>query len=260
MSRFAGQSVLITGAARGFGELAAERFAAEGAGLVLSDRDAAGLDMVAARLVRAGHDVVFEPGDVAEPELSRRLVALAVTRFGRLDVAVNNAGIVNRPARIPDIAEDVARRVVEVDLLGVFWALQAQLAQMEAQFREGGRGGAIVNLASVAGLVGAPTLSIYAAAKHGVVGLTRSAAIEYARRGVRVNAICPSFARTAMVGDTLRDAPDRDRAEADLVRGVPMRRLAEPEEVVQAILWAADPANSFMTGQAIALDGGITAY
>ncbi|GIX13718.1 MAG: 3-oxoacyl-ACP reductase [Paracoccaceae bacterium] len=260
MSRFAGQSVLITGAARGFGELAAERFAAEGAGLVLSDRDAAGLDMVAARLVRAGHDVVFEPGDVAEPELSRRLVALAVTRFGRLDVAVNNAGIVNRPARIPDIAEDVARRVVEVDLLGVFWALQAQLAQMEAQFREDGRGGAIVNLASVAGLVGAPTLSIYAAAKHGVVGLTRSAAIEYARRGVRVNAICPSFARTAMVGDTLRDAPDRDRAEADLVRGVPMRRLAEPEEVVQAILWAADPANSFMTGQAIALDGGITAY
>jgi NAD(P)-dependent dehydrogenase (short-subunit alcohol dehydrogenase family) len=260
MTRFTGQTVLVTGAAGGFGELAAERFAAEGAALVLSDRDAAGLDRLLARLAGAGHRVAAEAGDIADPALSHRLVDLAVERFGRLDVAVNNAGIVNPPAKTPLIDEAMARAVIEIDLLGVFWALQAQLPLMEAQFRETGTGGAIVNIASVAGLVGAPTLSIYAAAKHGVVGLTRSAAIEYARRGIRVNAICPAFARTAMVDATLRLAPDRVQAEAELVRGVPMRRVGEPAEIVQAILWAADPANSFTTGQAIAIDGGITAY
>ncbi|MEL6425428.1 MAG: SDR family oxidoreductase, partial [Pseudomonadota bacterium] len=123
-----------------------------------------------------------------------------------------------------------------------------------------GKGGAIVNVASIAGLIGSPTLSAYAAAKHGVVGLTRSAAIENARRGIRVNAVCPAFARTAMVDQTLALAPDRAEAEAYLVRGVPMRRLAEREEVVQAILWAASPENSFTTGQTIAIDGGTTAY
>lgn len=247
--------VIVTGAARGFGALAAERFAAEGARLVLSDIDP-GVAGVAAGLPGA----IALPGDAADPAHHRALVGLAVERFGRLDIAVNNAGIAHPPARTPDIAEATARKVVEVDLLGVFWALQAQLAQMERQFRADGRGGAIVNIASVAGLVGAPTLSIYGAAKHAVVGLTRTAAVEYARRGIRVNAVCPAFARTAMVEDGLLSAPDRAAAEAELVRGVPMRRLAEREEIVQAILWAAHPANGFMTGQAIALDGGITAY
>ncbi|MEM9197546.1 MAG: SDR family NAD(P)-dependent oxidoreductase [Pseudomonadota bacterium] len=260
MSRFAEKTVLITGAAGGFGALAAESFASEGARLVLSDLDATGLAALADRLTAAGHSVVQEAGSVADPALSHRLVALARDRFGRLDIAVNNAGIVNPPAKTPLIAEKTARAVIEIDLLGVFWALQAQLPVMEAQHRDSGAGGVIVNIASVAGLIGSPTLSIYAAAKHGVVGLTRTAAIEYARRGIRVNAICPAFARTAMVDQTLAMAPDRAAAEAELVRGVPMRRIGEAAEIVQAILWAADPANSFMTGQALAIDGGITGY
>ncbi|MEM9050020.1 MAG: SDR family oxidoreductase [Pseudomonadota bacterium] len=260
MTRFAGKTVLITGAAGGFGALTAERFAAEGAQLVLSDLDADGLAALAGRLGAAGHAVAQAAGSVADPALSRQLVALAQDRFGRLDIAINNAGIVNPPGKTPQIAEATARAVIEVDLLGVFWALQAQLPAMEAQHRATGHGGVIVNIASVAGLVGAPTLSIYAAAKHGVVGLTRTAALEYARRGIRVNAICPAFARTAMVDQTLALAPDRAAAEAELVRGVPMRRIGETAEIVQAILWAADPANSFMTGQALAIDGGVTGY
>ncbi|MEO0999912.1 MAG: SDR family oxidoreductase [Pseudomonadota bacterium] len=253
--RFAGQTVLITGAAGGFGRGAAEAFAAEGARLLLADRDAEGLAAVADAL---GAERLA--GDAADPEHHRALVALAAERLGGLDVALNNAGIVNRPARTEAIPEDEARAVIEVDLLGVFWALQAQLPLMQAQFREGGRRAAIVNLASVAGLVGSATLSIYAAAKHGVVGLTRTAAVENARRGIRVNAVCPSFARTAMVEATIAGAPDRAAAEEELARGVPMRRIAEVEEVVAAILFAADPANSFMTGQTFAVDGGITAY
>jgi NAD(P)-dependent dehydrogenase (short-subunit alcohol dehydrogenase family) len=253
---FGGLAVLVTGAARGFGAAAARAFADGGARLLLADIDAEGLAATAASLPGA----LSEAGDMADPATARRLVARAAAAFGRLDIAVNNAGIVHPPARIPEIAEAAARRVVEVDLLGIFWALQAQLPQMERQFRETGRGGAIVNIASVAGLVGAPTLSIYAAAKHGVVGLTRTAAVEYARRGIRVNAVCPAFARTAMVDDTLARGPDRAAAEAELVRGVPMRRIAEVDEVVQAILWTAHPGNSFMTGQAIAIDGGISAY
>ena len=198
-------------------------------------------------------------GDVTDPELHEKLVALAQTRFGRLDVAINNAGIAHPMGRLPELDNDAARRVIEVDLLGVFFAMKPQLNAMSAQAEAGGKGGAIVNIASVAGLAGAPMISIYAAAKHGVVGLTRSAAAEYARRGVRVNAVCPAFARTAMVEIGLLGGDDPIEAERQLVRGVPMRRIAEPSEIITAILFAADPANSFMTGQAIAVDGGITA-
>ncbi len=258
--RFQGKTVLITGAAGGLGRAAAARFAAEGAKLVLSDHPSVPLDEVAG----IGAEVATLAGDVTDPEVHAALVALAVEKFGRLDVAVNNAGIANPVNRLPDIPVDEARRVIEVDLMGVFLAMRAQLPVMAQQFRATGKGGAIVNVASVAGIAGAPTISIYAAAKHGVVGLTRSAAAEYARRGVRVNAICPAFTRTAMVEGGMIEqmeetGTDRAAAEAHVVRGVPMRRLGEPPEVAQAILFAAAEENGFMTGQAIAVDGGITA-
>lgn len=255
--RFEGKTVLISGATGGFGHGAAKAFAAEGAQLLLTDLPGSRLEEVAAAI---DGPVEVLAGDVTDPAHHAALVARAMDHFGALDIAVNNAGIVNRPARTEEIGAEEARRVIEVDLLGVFFALQAQIPAMQAQFRADGRTGAIVNVASVAGLVGSATLSIYAAAKHGVVGLTRTAAVENARRGIRVNAICPSFARTAMVDQTLAHAPDPAAAEAELVRGVPMRRIAEPAEIVQAILWAAAPENSFMTGQTLALDGGITAY
>ncbi len=258
MARFDGRVAFVSGATGGFGAAVARRLAAEGARLVLTDLDASRLDALAAEL---GGEVATIAGSVADETLHERAVALALERFGRLDVAINNAGIVHDLARLPDTPSDVARRVIEIDLLGVFYAMKHQLAAMERQFRADGGKAAIVNVASVAGLAGAPQLAVYAAAKHGVVGLTRSAAAEYARRGIRVNAVCPSFARTAMVTDSIAAAPagGADAAIADLVRGVPMRRLAEVGEVVEVMLFAADPANGFMTGQALACDGGITA-
>ncbi|MHA1128715.1 MAG: SDR family NAD(P)-dependent oxidoreductase [Alphaproteobacteria bacterium] len=246
---FAGKTVLITGASAGFGAATAKMFSDAGAKLVLGDISAAGLGE------GLSGDVATLVGDVSDPAYSKELVKLSIDTFGTLDIAINNAGIVHAPAKIPYLTEAECRKVVDVNLLGVFWALQAQLPAMEAQFAQTGEGCAIVNLASVAGLGGAPWLSIYGASKHGVVGLTRAAALEYARKGIRVNAICPSFAATAMAGE----AVDDPAVEAQMTRGVPMRRLATVNEVVQAILWAADPANSFTTGQNIAIDGGLGA-
>lgn len=257
MGRFAGLTVLLTGAAGGFGSRAAQRFSEEGANLVLSDLDADALAGAAAKLPGPS---VAQAGDVADETLATALVELARRRFGRLDIAVNNAGVAHGFTPFHLIPADQARRIVEIDLMAVFHAMQAQLRVLLKQYEQSGKGGAIVNIASVAGIAGAPRLAAYAAAKHGVVGLTRSAAAEYARKGVRVNAVCPSFARTAMVADTLQPTSDRAAiTEADLTRGVPMRRIAEIDEIVEVILFAADPRNSFMTGQTIAADGGITA-
>ena len=257
MKRFDGLTVLITGATGGFGRRSAERFAAEGARLVLSDIDPARLDETASSL---DADTATLAGDVADEALSEKLVALAVERFGRLDVALNNAGIAQNFVKFPLLPSDEARRIIDVDLMGMFYAMKHQIPVMEKQFRDAGARSAIVNIASVAGIAGAPRLSVYAAAKHGVVGLTRSAAAEYATKGIRINAVCPSFARTPMLTDTLYMAmTDKETAEADLTRGVPMKRVAEIDEIVEVILFAADPKNSFMTGQTIAADGGITA-
>lgn len=257
MGRFDGATVLITGAAGGLGCGAAKGFAAEGARLVLSDIDHAALESLAATL---DTETAILAGNIADEAVSEALVALAVEKFGRLDVAVNNAGIVQSLVRLPQVASNEARRVLEIDLLGVFYAMKHQIPQMERQFKATGKGGAIVNIASVAGLVGAPKLSVYAAAKHGVVGLTKSAAAEYATKGVRINAICPAHTRTAMVDGFVRlsGAPEAE-ALAELTRGVPMKRVGEVDEIVTAILFAADPANSFMTGHALAVDGGVGA-
>lgn len=246
---FDGKTVLITGASAGFGAATAKLFLEAGAKLVLGDISPDGLGK------GLTGDFVTLVGDVRDPAYSAGLVKLAVDTYGSLDIAVNNAGIVHAPAKIPDLSEAECRKVVDVNLLGVFWAMQAQLPVMEAQFATTGNSCAIVNIASVAGLGGAPWLSIYGASKHGVVGLTRAAALEYARKGIRVNSICPGFAATAMAGDAIDDP----KSEAYMTRGVPMRRLATINEVVQAILWAANPANSFTTGQNIAVDGGVGA-
>ena len=253
--RFANAAVLVTGAAQGFGRLAAERFAREGARLALCDLDVAGLAEAAAACRALGAPVAVLPGDVGEEATARDLVALCLARFGRLDAALNNAGIANPLAKLPDIPSAEAERVLRVNLFGVFLALKHQLPVMAAQ-----GGGAILNVASVAGLVGAPLMAVYAAAKHGVIGLTKSAALEYARKNVRVNAICPAFSATPMVQGLL-DAMGGGSvaALARVLAAVPMQRLAEPAEVVEAMLWMLSPANSFMTGHALALDGGLSA-
>lgn len=249
--------MLITGATGGFGRRVAERLSGEGANLVLSDLKDGPLDEFASSLPGK---TATAAGDISDERLSKNLVALAKNEFGGLDVAINNAGIAQTFVRLPQVPSAEARRILEIDLLGVFFAMKYQLPLMERQFRDDQRPGAIVNIASVAGRAGAPKLSVYSAAKHGVIGLTRSAAAEYATKGIRVNAVCPSFARTAMALEFLNRSPaGMEAATQDLTRGVPMKRLAEVDEVVEVILFAADPANSFMTGQELGVDGGITA-
>lgn len=258
--RFHDAAVLVTGAAGGLGRAAAERFAEEGASLVVSDRDEAGLDALAGSLRARGCRVEALAGDVGQEETAAALVRAAQGAFGRLDVAVNNAGIVHPFAKLVDIDGAVMERMLAVNVMGVFHGLKHQIPAMERAFAESGRTGAILNVASVAGLVGAPLLSAYAAAKHAVVGLTRSAAAETARRGVRINALCPAFTRTNMVTGSLHEMRgSEDEAIARIVSTMPMRRLGEPAEVVEAMLWICSPANSFMTGQAIAVDGGLSA-
>lgn len=243
---YAGLVVLVTGAAGGFGALAAGRFAAAGATLALSDRD--GVEAAAA--LTAAVDVTDEAqvaGHVAE----------VMARFGRLDVAINNAGIGQALGPLTDTPLEAFERVMAVNARGVFLGLKHQMPPMIAA-----RSGVILNVASAAGLVGAGGMAAYAASKHAVVGLTRSAADEGARHGVRVNALCPSFASTPLFDDMaggLVERHGREGAHARISARLPMRRVAEPAEVVQAMLWLCHPDNAFMTGQAVAIDGGLTA-
>lgn len=253
--RYAGKAVLITGAARGFGRLAALEFAREGARLVIGDRDANGVQAAAREIAALGADVEALAGDVSQEATAEALVAASLVRYGALDVAVNNAGIGQDFMKLRDTPTPVMERILAVNLAGVFLALKHQIPAMERQ-----GGGAILNVSSAAGLVGAPMLAAYAAAKHGVIGLTRSAAGECARKGIRINAICPAFAATAMVEDFLGQMRGAREAAVDrIVANMPMRRLGTPAEIVQAMLWLCAPENSFMTGHALAVDGGLTA-
>lgn len=254
-----GRVVLITGAASGFGAGAAAGFAGEGARLVLCDIDAAGLASVAEGLRAQGREVLAQVVDVTQEAQVAELVGEAVRRFGGLDVAVNNAGIGQEFTALSDTSVALFDRVMAVNARGVFLGMKHQIPVMRAAGQ-----GVILNVASAAGLVGAGHLAAYAAAKHAVVGLTRAAADETARHGIRVNALCPAFAETplfAEMADRLGAARDLDGAatRARIAARVPMGRVATPGEVVQAMLWTCAPDNSFMTGQALAIDGGLTA-
>jgi NAD(P)-dependent dehydrogenase (short-subunit alcohol dehydrogenase family) len=250
---FAGAVVLITGAAGGFGQAMAKLFGDAGARLVLADRDEALLAESAAGL---DCETVLLSGDIIHEETSACLVAAALDRFGAIDVAINNAGIATAFKPLHEVTAAEAEQLIAVNLMGVIHGMRHQLPPMRLRFAETGRPSAIVNIASIAGVIGANGLAVYAAAKHGVVGLTKSAALENARHGVRVNAICPTFSPTAMVTETItKGGPDVDL----LAKGIPMRRLASVEDVVEAVLYAASPASSFITGQTFNVDGGITA-
>jgi NAD(P)-dependent dehydrogenase (short-subunit alcohol dehydrogenase family) len=247
------QVVLITGAAGGFGRLAAAEFARAGAKLVLCDLDAKKLEEVRASLSAA--DMVIEAGDISEDDTHRRLVERAIDAYGRLDVAINNAGVAHAFTKITETDNAVMQQMLAVNVMGVFLAMKHQLPAMELR-----NSGVILNVSSVAGIVGAPLLAAYSAAKHAVIGLTKSAAGEYARKGVRINAICPAFAETHMLTGML----DQMRGGADaatqrIISNMPMRRFARPEEIVQAMLWICSRENSFMTGHALVLDGGLSA-
>lgn len=257
--RFQDQVVMITGAASGFGKLAAERFAAEGAKLALSDVSADALDEVAAGLRSNGTKVVADVVDVSDEAQVMAHAAHAKEAFGTINVGINNAGIGHNLAPTHLLETDAFDRNFAVNARGVFLCMKAQIPMM----LEAGRG-AILNVSSAAGLTGASMLSGYAASKHAVVGLTRAAADEYARKNIRVNALCPAFAITPMVEEmaeqvSARSGASREQALGSISSRIPMARVAQPEEIVQAMLWACAPENSFMTGQALAIDGGLTA-
>ncbi|WP_226667662.1 SDR family NAD(P)-dependent oxidoreductase [Microbulbifer aggregans] len=253
---FTGKVALITGAASGFGALLAKELGSRGASLVLGDINEAGLDPVVQELTDAGIPVVAQAGDVVSEAVCAGLVALAVEHFGRLDIAVNNAGLAPPVQYLEDVDEATFDRQQAVNGKGVFFGLKHQLKQMRAQ-----KQGIILNVSSMAGIGGAPKASAYAAAKHSVIGLTRTAAVEYARHNVRVNAVCPFYTLTPMVTEI--EAPEGASVEqmhALFASGCPMKRLGQPEEVVSAMVMLCSPALSYLTGQALAIDGGVSAF
>lgn len=250
-SGFAGKAVLVTGGASGIGRAVVERLAADGARLVIADIIAGEGGRVAERVRQAGGEAVFVHTDVRHSDQVQAMVAAAVDAYGRLDCAVNNAGVEHGLQALADFGEEDWERVQDINLKGVWLCLKHELPVMVRQGQ-----GSIVNLASVAGLVGVALFGPYVASKHGVVGLTRTAALEYGRMGVRVNAVCPSAIRTEMFERSLADR--RDLAEK-LVRNSPMRRLGEPAEVAEAVVWLCSDAASFVNGHALTVDGGMTA-
>jgi NAD(P)-dependent dehydrogenase (short-subunit alcohol dehydrogenase family) len=239
----------VTGASSGIGRAVAEGFVRRGYATVLVDRDAELGRQLEGQLGRQGA-CMFVPCDVTDDPDVRAAVEQAVDAYGRIDAAFNGAGIAGEQGlALADCTLEDWRQLLAVNLTGVWSCMRYQISQM---LRTGG--GSIVNCASAAGVVGVPYMAGYSATKHGVVGLTKSAALEYARQGVRVNAVCPGATDTPM----LRMGADAERREM-IREGCPMGRLGLPTEIADAVLWLCDEGSSFVTGQAIALDGGLTA-
>ncbi|WP_414827754.1 SDR family NAD(P)-dependent oxidoreductase [Alteromonas sp. H39] len=248
---FTGKTALITGAASGFGKLLSEGLANRGCKLVLSDIDATGLQETATALQETT-EVYTLSGDVSDESHAAALVNLAMDSFGQLDIAVNNAGIAHTPGPLHEMTEAIIDRQMAVNLKGVMFGMKYQLQAMLSKGE-----GHILNVSSLAGLGGAPKGGAYAAAKHAVAGVTRTGAIEYGRRNIRVNAICPFYSPTNILNV---DGYNTQEARSQLAAGCPMKRLGEPQEIVNTMLLILSPLNSYMNGQTIAVDGGVTAW
>jgi NAD(P)-dependent dehydrogenase (short-subunit alcohol dehydrogenase family) len=242
--------VLITGALTGIGRASALAFAREGANVVVSGRrDDAGAALVS-ELRALGAEAEFMRADVRYEDDVRKLVDQTVARFGRLDVAVNNAGTEGKPGPVTDQTAESYASTFDTNVLGVLLSMKHELRVMQAQ-----GSGSIVNLSSTMGQRGAPGASLYTASKHAVEGLTKSAALEAAAFGVRVNAVAPGPVETAML-DRFTGSSER---KAGLVAGVPLKRAGRPEEIADAIVFASSAKASFITGQIISVNGGKTA-
>ncbi|MFD1470064.1 SDR family NAD(P)-dependent oxidoreductase [Hymenobacter caeli] len=250
--RFAGKVCAVTGAGSGIGRATALAFASEGGQVVVADVDEAGGQETVKQIEAGGGEAVFIRTDIASRADVKAMVALAVSQFGRLDCAVNNAGItggVNAPTG--DYPEEAWTKVLAVNLTGTWYCVQEELAAMLPQ-----GSGTIVNVASAAGLHGHPNNVSYAASKHGVVGLTKTAALEYATRGIRVNALCPTGIETPMIMDGRLNLRNNPEALAKFSGQAALKRLGRPEEVADVALWLCSEQSSFITGHALAVDGG----
>lgn len=248
-----GKSVLLTGGGGGIGRAAALLMAKEGALLAISDRNIESARRTAEVAQEYGAKAIAVPGDVLLATEVESMVAAAVSEYGRLDCAVNNAGITSYHAGCAgqlteEVSEESWDAILSTNLTGVWRCMKFELAQMSKQ-----RSGSIVNISSIVGLVGFWTSSAYAAAKHGVIGVTKVAAMDYAQRGIRVNAICPGFTDTTMMQDAMH------RHGAELMHQVPMGRLAMPEEIAEMIVFLCSDRSTFTTGASFAVDGGYTA-
>jgi NAD(P)-dependent dehydrogenase (short-subunit alcohol dehydrogenase family) len=246
---FSGQVALVTGAASGIGLATAQAFAASGAAVVLADRNERPLHAAAEKLAAAGHQAIAVTCDVTDEAQAAAMVKRAVATFGRLDMAYNNAGILGPMGEITDELAEAFDEVTAVNLRGVWTCMKHELLQMRRQ-----RSGAIVNCSSLGGLVGLPGRASYHATKHGVIGLTKSAALDYAAKGIRINAICPGCIDTPM-GDGIDPA-----AMKEFLRDQPIGRMGRAEEIAATVLWLCSEGASFVLGVALPVDGGFVAH
>ena len=252
LNAFEGKVALVTGGSSGIGRCVAVALAERGARVVIADVDSDGGDQTVRQLKDAGREALFLKTDVSDAEQVKAAVEKAMSAYGRLDCAFNNAGLMGSPAaRVSEGAEDNWNRVIDINLKGTWLCMKYEIRAMRKQ-----GSGAIVNAASAAGMSGSFASAPYIASKHGIVGLTKAAALECAQQGIRVNAVCPGYIRTPMLEKLTRIAP---AIEQHLIEREPMGRLGTPEEVAAAVLWLLSEEASFVTGHALVVDGGILA-
>ncbi|KXI28741.1 SDR family NAD(P)-dependent oxidoreductase [Paraglaciecola hydrolytica] len=247
---FSGQVALITGAGSGFGRLLTLGLVKRGCRLVISDIDENNLAHTLEMAGDKAAQIISQRCDVANENDCKAMVDSAIQHFGRVDIAVNNAGVAHDMTPLHLLSEEILDKQWDINVKGVLFGMKYQIAAMLSQ-----GSGHILNVSSMAGIGGAPKVGAYAAAKHAVAGLTKTAAVEYAKKGIRCNAICPFFSPTAILKDF--DTPE---SQAQLARGTPMKRLAQPQEIVNTMLLMLSPGNSYMNGQTIAVDGGVSAW
>ena len=247
------KTALVTGGGSGIGRAASLAYAKDGARVVVTDVNVEGGEETVQLIKETGGEAILVHADVSKPEDTQAMVAQAVETFGSLDCAFNNAGIGGGKERhlTADYLEDDWDRVMSINLKGVWLCMKAEIPQMLKQGK-----GAIVNTASIAGLVGLSGTVAYVAAKHGVTGLTKAAAMEYAKSGIRVNAVCPGYIQTPLVQGIFDEI---DGYRERVASRHPMDRLGEPDEIAQAVLWLSSDSASFVTGHNMAVDGGYVA-
>jgi NAD(P)-dependent dehydrogenase (short-subunit alcohol dehydrogenase family) len=251
MERLQGKVAIVTGAGSGIGRAASLAFAREGARVLVADVVVEGGEETAKMVREAGGQAIFVKTDVSRAEDVKAMVDSTISSFGRLDCAFNNAGISGGYVSLSRCPEDSWDRMIAINLKGVFLCMKYELPKM---LKSGG--GSIVNTSSIAGMVGDGGHPAYAASKHGVVGLTRTAAIQYAKAGIRVNAVCPGVIRTPMTEQLFTESPE---LKSLMVSQQPMDRLAEAEEVARVVVWLCTDEASFITGHPLPIDGGYLA-